>query len=474
MQYEAVIGLEVHAQLLTESKIFCGCSTRFGAMPNTQVCPICSGMPGVLPVLNKKVVELAIRMSLATGCTVREESVFARKNYFYPDLPKAYQITQYDKPLAEHGHIDIESSGVVRRINIRRIHLEEDAGKSIHDRGDFTSVDFNRCGTPLIEIVTEPDLRAPEEASAYLTRIHKLVRYLDVSDGNMEEGSFRCDANVSLRPIGSDKLGTKAEVKNMNSFRNVERAITFEINRQKDILESGGKIIQETLLWDADLSEARPMRSKEDAHDYRYFPEPDLPVVVVPVDWVNEIRESLPELPEVRLNRFVNEFGIPEYDAEVLTEERAVADYYERAVKSHNNPKAISNWMMTEVLRIAKDSGNGISGIKIKPDDLAGLVRLIDSNAISGKIAKTVFEEMEKSGTAPDIIVKEKGLLQVTDSGEIAEAVNRVVAANPKQVGEFKAGKVKVIGFLVGEVMKETKGKANPKLVNELMQKALS
>lgn len=473
MIYETVIGLEVHAQLLTSTKIFCSCGTSFGAEPNTQICPVCSGMPGVLPVMNKKVLELAIRMALATHCAIRTESVFARKNYFYPDLPKAYQISQYDKPLAEKGYVDIEVNGQTRRIDICRIHMEEDAGKSIHDRGDFTHVDFNRCGTPLIEIVTDPVIHTPEEAYAYLAKIRQIVRYLGVCDGNMEEGSLRCDANISLRPKGETKLGTKTEVKNMNSFRNVERAIKFEIERQRDILESGGKIVQQTLLWDPDAGEARPMRSKEDAHDYRYFPDPDLMVVKAESAWVDSIQESLPELPETRITRFVEKLGLPEYDAQVLTEEREVADFYEAAVGHHSNPKAISNWMMTEILRIAKESKEGIKSIRVTPLGLADLVKMIDSGAISGKIAKAVFEDMNATGKSAEAIVREKGLQQVSDSGQIADVIRQVLQKSPQQVAEFKAGKTKVVGFLVGEVMKMTKGKANPKLVNELMQKEL-
>jgi aspartyl-tRNA(Asn)/glutamyl-tRNA(Gln) amidotransferase subunit B len=475
MQYEAVIGLEVHAQLSTDSKIFCTCSTRFGADPNTQTCPICLGMPGVLPVLNKKVVEYAIRMALATHAKIRDKSVFARKNYFYPDLPKGFQISQYEHPLCEKGYLEIELNGSRKKLGITRIHIEEDPAKSIHDRSDSEAfLDFNRSGTPLIEIVSEPDMRTPEEAYLYLTKLKQLLQYTDVCDGNMEKGNLRCDANISIRPEGETKLGTKTEMKNMNSFRNVEKAIAYEVKRQQEILEAGEKVVQETLLWDASANSARVMRSKEDAHDYRYFPEPDLMTLDVTPDWIEGIKKSMPELPDKRCQRFIEQYSIPEYDAKVLTEDKGIADYYEAAVSHHVNPKVISNWVMGDILRVVKEEKKEVQDINVKPEHLADMVRMIDDNTISGKIAKTVFEEMAATGADPKKIVKDKGLVQVTDTGQIEEVVKQVLANNPGQVEKFKAGKTKVMGFFVGEVMKATQGRANPKLVNEILRKKLS
>ncbi len=478
MQYEAVIGLEVHAQLLTDSKIFCGCSTRFGAEPNSQTCPVCLGMPGVLPVLNERAVEFAIRMGLATNCSIAPFSRFARKNYFYPDLPKGYQISQYELPLCSNGYVDIElEDGTEKRVGIIRIHLEEDAGKSIHDpalAGEDTLVDLNRCGVPLIEIVSAPDLRTPQEAYAYLVRLKQLVTYLGICDGNMEEGSLRCDANVSVRPVGSDTFGVKTEVKNMNSFRNVERALTYEINRQIQVLESGGKIVQETLLWDANEGIARPMRSKEEAHDYRYFPEPDLVPLEVSSEWIESIRASLPELPRARKKRFVEQYQIPEYDAGVLTMTRELADYYEAVAANCNEYKMVSNWVMGEVLRVLNEQKIDITAFPISPERLANLLKLIINKTISNNIAKTVFEELLQSDKDPQAIVEEKGLAQVSDRSVIEKIVDQVIADNPKQLEQYRSGKTKVFGYFVGQVMRATKGKANPAIVNEILKEKLS
>ena len=474
MQYEAVIGLEVHAQLLTDSKIFCGCSTKFGAAPNTHTCPVCLGMPGVLPVLNQKVVEYTVRLALATHCKIAPSSRFARKNYFYPDLPKGYQISQYELPVAEHGWIDIEANGEGKRIGITRIHLEEDAGKLIHDATQpFSYVDFNRTGVPLIEIVSEPNLRTPEEASSYLKKLRDIVRYLDICDGNMEEGSLRCDANISLRPVGSDGLGVKAEVKNMNSFRFVQRALEYEIKRQHAILEQGGTIVQETRLWDSDKSVTHGMRGKEEAHDYRYFPDPDLVPVVVDDEWIEKVRLELPELPDAKKARFMSEYGLPEQDAVVLTGNKELAAYFEACVARFPQPKKVSNWIMAELLRELNRDDREIDQCPVTPEALADLLIMMDEDVISGKIAKTVFEEMYGTGKAPETIVAEKGLKQVTDEGEIGEVIDSIMAAHPNQVDEYRAGKEKLLGFFVGQVMKQTQGKANPKLVNEVLREKL-
>jgi len=479
MNYEPVIGLEVHAQLLTESKIFCGCSTRFGEQPNQNSCPVCMGFPGVLPVLNKKVVEFAIRAGLATHCEIARYSRWARKNYFYPDLPKGYQISQYELPLCRNGHIDIESDGASKRIRLTRIHMEEDTGKNIHEvRGDYSLVDFNRCGVPLMEIVSEPDIASAEEAGRYLRNLRSILQYLEVCDGNMEEGSFRCDANISVRPQESRELGTKVEIKNMNSFKAVEKALDYEIRRQIQTLAEGGKLTQETRLWDADREVTRSMRSKEFAHDYRYFPEPDLLPLVIDEEWIEEIRASLPELPEDRKERFISQYGgLPRYDAELLTSRRDVADYFEKAVKAHSHPKAISNWVMGDLFRVIKekklDEKLRITAWPISPEYLAEMVRMIDEGKISGKIAKTLFEEMLAQGESPDKIAREKGLAQVTDVGNIEKAVDEVLAAHPQQVSDYRAGKEKVFGFLVGQVMKATQGKASPQILNEILRKKL-
>jgi aspartyl-tRNA(Asn)/glutamyl-tRNA(Gln) amidotransferase subunit B len=474
-KYEGVIGLEVHAQLLTDSKIFCSCSTKFGNEPNTNICPICLGQPGVLPVLNKKVVEFTVLMGLATNCTINERSIFARKNYFYPDLPKGYQISQYEEPACEHGFMEITlPDAIIKKIGITRIHMEEDAGKSIHDSGLSTSVDLNRCGVPLIEIVSDPDMRTANEAYLYLSKIKQIVQYLGICDGNMEEGSLRCDANISVRLRGENKLGTKTEVKNMNSFRNVERAINYEINRQMEILEDGGRIIQETLLWDADKNKAFSMRSKEEAHDYRYFPEPDLFPVLVNSNWKNELATLLPELPNQRKNRFISSFKLPEYDAEILTQSRDIADYYEKVIDMTDDYKSASNWVMGDVLKVINENKIDIKEFCISPDNLAELINIINDNTISGKIAKEIFPEMLKENKKPLEIVKSKNLLQITDTTAISKVIDNVLSNFPDEIGEFLNGKEKVFGFFIGKIMQETKGKANPKIVNELLREKIS
>jgi len=477
--YEAVIGLEVHAEMLTQSKIFCGCSAKFGAPPNEHTCPLCLGLPGVLPVLNRRVVEFAIKAGLATECAIAPVSRWARKNYFYPDLPKGYQISQYELPICVGGRIDIEVDGEAKVIRLTRIHMEEDTGKNIHDQhGDASLVDYNRSGVPLLEIVSEPDLRSPAEAGAYLRKLRTILQYLEVCDGNMEEGSFRCDANVSMRLRGAATLGTKAEVKNMNSFRSVERALEYEISRQTDLIRNGERVSQETRLWDADREMTRSMRSKESAHDYRYFPEPDLLPLAVPEAWIAEIRATLPELPDARRERFMREYGLPPYDAEVLTARKDVADYFEAAVRAHPNAKAISNWVMGDVLRVIRerklDEALVIREWPVPPAHLAGFGRLIDDATISGKMAKSVFEQMLATGAAPQQIVADQGLSQVTDSGAIEDAITAVLAANGAKVAEYRAGKDKLFGFFVGQVMKATQGKANPQKVNDLLKQRLA
>jgi len=477
MEYEAIIGLEVHAQLLTESKIFCGCSTLFGAEPNTHTCPVCTGLPGSLPVLNKKVVEFTIKAALATNCRIAPRSQFARKNYFYPDLPKGYQISQYELPLATDGYIEIQVDGGKKKIGIQRIHMEEDAGKLIHDfssaREAHSYVDFNRTGVPLIEIVSAPDIRSPEEASAYLRKLRAILMFLDICDGNMEEGSFRCDANISLRPKGEKGLGVKTELKNMNSFRNVQKALDFEIRRQTALLDQGEKIIQETRLWDAARGVTASMRGKEEAHDYRYFPDPDLVPIVIDPAWVEEIRSTLPELPDAKKERFIQEYGIPEYDAEVLTSSKPLANYYENCVRFFPQPKIVSNWIMSELLRELKKDEREIEECSVPAENLAALLRLIDEGVISGKMAKSVFEEMYQTGQKAEEIVKAKGLSQLSDAEALTKLVEDILAAHPKEVAEYRQGKEKVFGFFVGQVMKATQGKANPRLVNEILKKKL-
>jgi aspartyl-tRNA(Asn)/glutamyl-tRNA(Gln) amidotransferase subunit B len=474
MQYEPVIGLEIHAQLLTRSKIFCSCSTQFGASPNSHTCPVCLGMPGVLPVLNRKVVEYAMKMALATHCQVAPSSQFARKNYFYPDLPKGYQISQYELPLAEHGWVEIELESGRRHVRILRVHMEEDAGKLIHD--DFNPlsyVDFNRTGVPLIEIVSQPDMHSPEEASAYLKKLRDILRYLEICDGNMEEGSFRCDANISLRPVGSEALGVKTELKNMNSFRNVQRALEFEIRRQQALLEKGDAIVQETRLWDNDRSVTLSMRSKEEAHDYRYFPDPDLVPIAIDADWVEQVRGSLPELPDAKRERFLSAYALPTYDAQVLTASKDLSNYFETVVKGFPQPKVASNWIMSELLRELKRDERDITACPVAPENLVELLQLLDTEVISGKIAKTVFEEMYRTGQRAKAIVEAKGLLQVTDAGAIEAVIDEVLQENPTEVEQYRGGKQRLMGFFVGQVMKKSRGKANPQIVNELLRRKL-
>lgn len=475
MEYEAVIGLEIHAQLLTNSKAFCSCTTRFGAEPNTNTCPICQGMPGVLPVLNRRALEFTVLMALACNCRINEISRFARKNYYYPDLPKNYQISQYELPVAEKGWIEVETEeGTTRRIGITRIHMEEDAGKLIHDEQRPVSyVDLNRTGVPLIEIVSEPDIRSPEEAAAYLKALHSILVYLRICDGNMQEGSFRCDANVSVRPKGETKLGVKTELKNMNSFRFVQKGLQYEIDRQIEVLTEGGRIIQETRLFDPATGTTAPMRSKEQAHDYRYFPDPDLLPLRVEPQLIERLRGELPELPVQKKERFIREYGLPRYDAGVLTSSRDLADYFERAVAGCSSPKLVSNWIMTELMRELKGDESGIAACPIKPEQLATLVKLIENGTISGKIAKTVFEEMYSSGKDPARIVQERGLVQVSDVEELAVAARKILDENPGEVQKYLAGKTKLLGFFVGQLMKATKGKANPQVANEIVAQEL-
>ena len=475
MEFEPVIGLEIHAQLKTDTKIFCGCSTAFGAAPNTQTCPVCLGLPGVLPVLNRSVVEFALRMALATGCTVARESRFARKNYFYPDLPKGYQISMYELPIAEHGRVDVPVDGALLPVRIRRIHMEEDAGKLTHDPDrPFSRVDLNRAGVPLIEIVSEPDLHTPAAAGAYLRQLRAIVRYLGICDGNLEEGSFRCDANVSIRPRGATELGTRAELKNLNSFRFVERAIEHEIERQKEILLDGGAVTQETRLWDAAAGRSVSMRGKEEAHDYRYFPDPDLLPLVIDAGWVERVRGELPELPDARRKRFVAAHGLPDYDAGVLTAERELADYFERCLQAHPHPKTVSNWVMGPLLGLLNAQGIGIERSPIPAAELAALLALVERGAISAKTAKTVFDEMAATGRPAEAIVRAQGLAQISDAGALDRVVDDVMARNPAEVAAYRGGKAKLMGFFVGEVMKATRGQANPKTVNEILRKKLA
>ncbi len=478
MKYEPVIGLEVHAQLLTESKIFCGCSARFGAEPNHHTCPVCAGFPGVLPVLNKKVVDFAIKAGLATHCQIAPSSRFARKNYFYPDLPKGYQISQYELPICANGYIDIDIDGKSRRIRITRIHMEEDAGKNIHDlHGDSSLVDLNRAGVPLLEIVSEPDLRTAEEAGSYLRALRAVLQYLEICDGNMEEGSFRCDANISVRPEGTESLGTKTELKNLNSFKAVEKALRYEIARHVDTLNDGGHLIQETRLWDPDHEVTRAMRTKEFAHDYRYFPDPDLLPLVIEETWIATIRNSLPELPDARRTRFIAQYALPAYDAALLTSRKDVADFFEAAVTAHPNPKGIGNWIIGDLFRVVKerrlDEQLYIRSWPVQARHMAELVRLIDDGKISGKIAKSVFDALIDSNQSPSDIVKAKGLEQLSDAESIEAAIRQVLAANNQQVAQYQAGNEKVFGFLVGQVMKATQGRANPQKVNELLKQQL-
>ncbi len=473
-RYEVVIGLEVHVQLTTKTKIFCGCSKDFGQEPNSQTCPVCLGLPGALPVLNKQVVEYAIKTGLATNHQIAPRSIFARKNYFYPDLPKGYQISQFELPICEHGWLNIETEdNGPKKIGITRIHMEEDAGKLIHSGTNSSSVDLNRACTPLLEVVSEPDMRSADEAIAYLKKLHQIVMYLGVCDGNLEEGSFRCDANVSIRPKGQQELGTRAELKNLNSFRFIKQAIEYEVERQADIIDDGGEIVQETRLFDADSGLTRSMRGKEEAHDYRYFPDPDLVPLVVSDDWVERVRSELPELPEAKLQRYQDEMGLPPYDAGVLSAEREVAEYFDALVALHANAKVCSNWVMGEVLRAVKEKEILIRDCPVTPELLAGVLERIADNTISGKIAKTVFEEIWQTGKTADQVIEEKGLKQVTDTGAIEAILDEIIAANMGQFEELKGGKDKLTGFFVGQVMKASKGKANPGMVNQLIQKKI-
>lgn len=473
-KYEAVIGLEVHAQLLTESKAFAPVSTEFGASPNTQVSPLCLGHPGTLPVLNENLVRYIIRMGLAIDCKIAEKSIFARKNYFYPDLPKGYQISQFDTPICYEGFVDIKLDDYDKRIGVTRIHMEEDAGKSIHDQDPLhTLVDLNRAGVPLIEIVSEPDLRTPAEAYAYLTRLRQIVQYLEICDGNMEEGSFRCDANVSIRPRGQEELGTRTELKNMNSFRNVERAIHFEIDRQIELVEAGGEVVQQTLLWDPNKLETRQMRSKEEAHDYRYFPEPDIPPVVVQPELLEEIRAELPELPDKRKARFESELGLSTDDAVTLTESRYLADYYEAVTESLNDAKAAANVVMTEVLRVLNEQGLDIRSFPIEPERLASLIALKKEDKINSSALQTLFDAMLDRSESPEDLAEEMNLVQVSDSSFIEPIIQSVIEQNPDEAQKYREGKKQVIGFFIGQVMQQSKGKANPKQVRELIAAAL-
>ena len=476
--FEPVIGLEIHAQLLTDTKIFCGCATRFGAAPNAHVCPVCLGLPGALPVLNRRAVQLGIRAALALNCTVQPRSIFARKNYFYPDLPKGYQISQYEHPLATEGEVRYAEDGGERVVRIIRVHLEEDAGKSLHAAGGdadrHTHLDFNRSGVPLIEIVTHPDLRSPAEAAAFFTRLRGILTTVGVNDGNMEEGSLRCDANVSIRPAGESALGVKVEVKNLNSFRFLQRAIEYEIHRQTEAVRAGGRIEQETRLWDTAAHRTVSMRSKEDAHDYRYFPEPDLPPVEVSEAWVAEVAAALPELPEARKQRLVRQYGLSAGEAGQLADTGALTAYFEAVSAAAGNPKAAANWVMGEVARRLNADGEEIGAVGVSADALGRLIRMVDGGVVSGSAAKTVFERMYGTGRDPAEIVEAEGLAQIGDEGRLREVVTRVVAANDDAVSRFRGGNEGSLGFLVGQVMRETRGRANPRLVNELLRRALS
>jgi aspartyl-tRNA(Asn)/glutamyl-tRNA(Gln) amidotransferase subunit B len=477
-RYEPVIGLEVHAQLATATKIFCGCPTSFGAQPNSNVCPVCLGLPGALPVLNRAAVELAIKAALALNCRVPEKSRFARKNYFYPDLPKGYQISQYDEPLAENGYVDIVVNGEPRRIGVTRVHMEDDAGKSIHDgfrdSDRYTYVDLNRSGTPLIEIVSEPDIRSSDEAYAYLSEVKQVLQFVGVSTCDMEKGHLRCDANVSVRPRGEARFGAKAEVKNLNSFRFLKQALEYEIARQVAVIESGGRVLQETRLYSPDTGETAGMRSKESAHDYRYFPEPDLVPLAIGREWLERVRAEMPELPARRRVRFIGEYGLREYDAEVLTQTRAAAEYFETAARVSGDPKMAANWVMGDLMGMLKAAGKDISESPVSAANLGRLVRLIAAGELSGKLAKEIFPKMFATGEAPETIVEREGLKQISDTAALEEVIAGVIAANPKQVAQYKGGKVTVLNFLVGQSMRATRGQANVAVVTQLLKKMLN
>ena len=477
MTFETVIGLEIHAHLLTATKIFCGCRTTFGAPPNSQVCPVCLGLPGALPVLNRRAVEHAVRASLALGCDVQPLSIFARKNYFYPDLPKGYQISQYEQPLATGGRVSYAVGGEPREVRITRVHMEEDAGKSIHDgfpdSERVTYLDFNRSGVPLIEIVTEPDLRAPGEAAHFFEHLRGILLALGVNDGNMEEGSLRCDANVSIRPPGAEQLGVKVEVKNLNSFRFLQQALAYEVERQAGVVEGGGTVVLETRLWDTARRRTTAMRSKEEAHDYRYFPDPDLPPLVVAPAWVEELRGSLPELPEARRQRLITQYALPEQDAALLAHDGAVADYFEAAAAAAGNPKGAANWIMGELTRLAKARDVTVPEVGIAPEALGALVRMIDGGKVSGSAAKGVLERMARTGEAPDVVVEAEGLAQIGDAGALEGAVRQAVADNPDAVAKYRSGKEGALGYLVGQVMRATRGQANPRIVKDMVRAAL-
>ncbi len=474
MMFEAVIGVEVHAQLRTNSKMFCGCGTTFGLSANSQTCPVCLGLPGSLPVINRTAIEMAVRAGLALNCMITANNRFARKNYFYPDLPKGYQISQYEDPICQHGWIEVAVGAVTKRVRIRRAHLEEDAGKNVHGAGTAGSrVDLNRAGTPLLEIVTEPDMSSADEVVAYLKGLRDVLMYLDVCDGNMEEGSFRCEPNLSLRPVGQREFGTKVELKNINSFKYVNDAIEYEIKRQTKVLNEGGKIYQETRLWNIDRGETAVMRSKEEAHDYRYFPDPDLVPLQLNEDWIEGFRSSLPELPAVRARRLITEYGLPEYDAGVITASKGMADYFETCLKQFNEPKTVSNWVMGELTRELNNSGTDITASPVSPERLVDLLTMVDRGVISLKVARDIFPDLYRSDKTPQQIVQEKGLTQVSDEGALEKMIDEVLSKNPTQVTQFKEGKQQVLGFLVGQVMKISGGKANPGKVNELLKKKL-
>lgn len=478
MSYETVIGLEVHAQLLTKTKLFCSCSTEFGKAPNHNTCPVCLGLPGVLPVLNRSVVEFAMRAGLATGCRITLKSVFARKNYFYPDLPKGYQISQYELPICQKGFLNVELDGQTKHIGITRIHIEEDAGKLVHEHPDTRAtnaswVDLNRAGVPLLEIVSEPDMRTPQEAVAYLKKLRTTLMYLGICDGNMEEGSLRCDANVSLRPVGTEKFGTRAELKNINSFRNVERAIIFEVQRQSEILDSGGKVVQETRLWNADRGETYSMRGKEEAHDYRYFPDPDLLPLVIEKNWLDSVQKKLPELPDQKKERFQKDYHLQATDAEILTSSKGVADFFEECLQSYPQPKKVANWTINEFLRMMKSDETLIPRSPLKPVHVGETLKLVEEGKISGSAAKIVLQKVYETGQAPASIIEKEVLSQVSDEGAIEAIIDQVIAANPKEVERFRGGNDKLLAFFVGQVMKESKGRANPAKVNELLKKKL-